>query len=106
MTNEGEPSLPEALQSELRTRHPGIAAEVEGAINTLRKLREIAGPGSHATPAGPGPSVTAPVDATVALTAAGRESRPEETVLLAKTELAPGARPEVPVLAAGASFGR
>jgi predicted Ser/Thr protein kinase len=36
----------------MQTRHPGIADEIQGAINTLRKIQKIAGPGSGGAPAG------------------------------------------------------
>jgi serine/threonine protein kinase len=44
MTPNGKPHLSDAVQSAIQSRHPGIAAEIEGAINTLRKLQELAGP--------------------------------------------------------------
>jgi serine/threonine protein kinase len=36
-----------SLGNALHTRHPGIGNEIQGAINTLRKIQQIAGPGSR-----------------------------------------------------------
>src|SRR5258708_39308447 len=42
MTNESQPPPPHPLRSAIQTHHPQIADEIEGAIKTLRKLKEIA----------------------------------------------------------------
>ena len=42
MRREPKPPASDASRSEFHTRHPQIADEIEGAIETLRKLKEIA----------------------------------------------------------------
>jgi serine/threonine protein kinase len=44
MTPGSDPKENDTLRSAIHSRHPGIADELEGAINTLRKLQDIAGP--------------------------------------------------------------
>jgi serine/threonine protein kinase len=47
MSQDPEPSPPQdSLRDAIRTQHPGIGDEIQGAINTLRKIQRIAGPGS------------------------------------------------------------
>src|SRR5262249_58712494 len=41
-------SLPDGtLRQAIQTRHPGIGDEIQGAINTLRKIQQIAGPSAR-----------------------------------------------------------
>jgi serine/threonine protein kinase len=47
---------PDALRTAIRSRHPGIADEIQGAINTLNKLQQIAGKGEGG-PHGDDPSL-------------------------------------------------
>jgi serine/threonine protein kinase len=48
MSQEAEQPAPEEpLARVLQTRIPGIGDEIQGAINTLRKIQQIAGPGSN-----------------------------------------------------------
>jgi serine/threonine protein kinase len=44
MTPGTDPNKTESLRLAIQSQHPGIAGELEGAINTLRKLQDIAGP--------------------------------------------------------------
>ena len=48
MTPEPEPVAPDQLRSAFHTQHPQIADEIEGAIKTLRKLKEFATPDGKA----------------------------------------------------------
>jgi serine/threonine protein kinase len=106
MNQQDEPGVPDLLRHEVPAQHPTINDEIEGAINTLRKLKRIAGtlaPGqSYAAPHGDLPANLA-TDATVAPDSSADEADAEFT--LAEQASAPPAR-EVPVLAAGESFGR
>lgn len=40
-----QPPPDQSLRDALRTRHPEISNEIQGAINTLRKIQQITGPG-------------------------------------------------------------
>jgi serine/threonine protein kinase len=95
----------ESLRSAIQSQHPAIAHEIEGAINTLRKLQEIAGPPGAARP--PGPDAGEP---SAVATSAGSLAPPaaESTDPMRATADAgaPAARRPVPVLAAGDTFGR
>ena len=57
MTREVPPSQPDPVRSAIQSQHPGIADEIEGAIKTLRKLKQIADPDA------PGASATRPIRA-------------------------------------------
>lgn len=105
MTQRFEPDGPDSLRQELQTRHPGIADEIQGAIDTLRKLQEITGtivsePSASAAAhvADPGATLDVPkeqsADAVQPAKPPGRSSSRRS------------AGPDVPVLAAGESFGR
>jgi serine/threonine protein kinase len=107
MTPEGKPQVPESVRSAIRSHHPGIASDIEGAIRTLHKLKEIAG--------SPAPEVDAPdvtssdqatVEATVAFTDPGRATPLAAGPSIAKTEVGPVPDRPVPILAASMSFGR
>jgi serine/threonine protein kinase len=113
------------LRTAIQSQHPGIADEIEGAINTLRKLRMIAGPSEP--PGEPGedagdPSLLVTADGTVV-----RESASDPSLVLttegtftpaAAADGGPDPAPAVgtvadqtgarafPVLAAGEAFGR
>ncbi len=107
MTPEPQPSAPDYFHREFQTRHPQIADEIEGAIKTLRKLKEIATPDGKAASI-PEPSEDAP--ATVAMTQAlaplPSRSAEGDTQALAKTEAEPSGGTENPVLRASSTFGR
>jgi serine/threonine protein kinase len=92
------------VRDAIQTRHPRIADEIEGAISTLRKLRELTGPGAPdlsnvADPVGP-PGV-ASILATNAVGMAG-----PATASLAGTEADLAGPHDVPDFAAGTSFSR
>lgn len=105
MTQEGQPYVPESVRSAIQSQHPGIADEIEGAINTLRKLKEIAGPGA------PG-AIPLPADvgdrdlATVALTGSSSVARDAVRQSIAATQAEPDVVRGVPILAPSSSFGR
>jgi serine/threonine protein kinase len=107
MTRASQPNDPDPVRSAIRTRHPEIAAEIEGAINTLRKLKEFATPEMLPRPAIPEPDAG---HATIALTQALSPLSPTplegQTQALLKTEAEPLTGGEMPVLAASSSFGR
>jgi serine/threonine protein kinase len=90
MTPGDRPSAPEAVRSAIQSQHPGIGKEIQGAINTLRKLQRIAGTPGEANPAGP-----ADGEASEAATADGGPGAD-----------APAAGRAAPLLAAGDTFGR
>ena len=64
-----EPQLPptDHLRSAIQTQHPQIADEIEGAIQTLRKLKEIASPDGKAASI---PDQSGEGPATIAMTGA------------------------------------
>jgi serine/threonine protein kinase len=104
MTREGESRGLVPLRESIQSRHPGIAEEIEGAIRTLHKLRDLAGPDApEPPPAEAGPDMFA---ATQALTAAPSGGRDAEAPPIAETEAEPHAGAELPLLAASTSFGR
>jgi serine/threonine protein kinase len=106
MNQQDEPGVPDLLRHEVPARNPTIGDEIEGAINTLRKLKRIAGTlasgQSYAAPEG-GLAPNLATDATVAPEPSAEDSDAEFT--LAEEASAAPPRP-VPVLAAGESFGR
>ena len=85
MTSEPQPPAPDPLRSAIQTRHPQIAEEIEGAIKTLRKLKEIATPDGQADSI---PDQSEENPATIALTRALEPlpsgSGPGDTQALAK----------------------
>jgi serine/threonine protein kinase len=104
MTPESESRMLVPLREAIQSQHPGIAEEIEGAIKTLRKLKEITGPGApEPLPAEGGPAL---LGATVALTAAPSGVRPVEAGSIAETEAEPHAGAEVSLLSASMGFGR
>jgi serine/threonine protein kinase len=93
MTPGDDPKPPDTLRSAIHSQHPGIAEEIQGAINTLRKLQHIAGP--------PGSGPDATTDGTAAPGAAdGGVS------FLTGADQAPEPPRPTPVLAANDTFGR
>src|SRR5258708_34777978 len=105
MTQPLEPPAPDLLRAELRTRHPGIVDEIQGAINTLQKLQQITGT-VVSEPAASGGANNADPGATIDVPA-----RPSaETDKTAKVPVPPQVKrntgQNVPVLAACESFGR
>jgi serine/threonine protein kinase len=96
-----------ALRNAIASQHPGIVDEIEGAINTLRKLKGIADPAlTEPPPAYDDQAALATVEATSALTALPAGANPLSTREAAKTEFEPSLRAEVAILAGGSTFGR
>jgi serine/threonine protein kinase len=99
---DNEPSDLEPLGQEIRTHHPGIGDEIEGAIHTLRKLQKITGtvaPGSS----GDGISGPAVGETTVATIVPPPEAA---EVKFAAGKAKEAARREPTLLAACETFGR
>jgi serine/threonine protein kinase len=101
MTPNSNMNVPDSIRTAIQTSHPGIAVEIRGAINTLRKLQAIAGP------MGSDGSVILDTDATVdgltvAPNANGNGDQSLQTVDLDD----PSSVPQVPVLSVGDTFGR
>jgi serine/threonine protein kinase len=98
MTPGDQQDLPESVRTAILSRHPGIADDIQGAIDTLRKLQQIAGSSEAAPPAGE-PSVTATTDSSPA---------PDDTDAKSLTDAGepPAAARPAPPLAAGNTFGR
>jgi serine/threonine protein kinase len=107
MTPEGQPREPEPLRDAIQTRHPGIADEIDGAINTLRKLKEIARPDAPVlSPLDESQADLATLALTGALQAPPSGSPHGQTRLLAATQAEPSTGQDVPLLSASTSFGR
>jgi serine/threonine protein kinase len=104
-----EPMPPAADQSRsaIQTQHPQIADEIEGAIRTLRKLKEFATTDGTAAPI-PDQSEDSP--ATIAMTGAlgplTSRSAEGQTQALASTQAEPFGGVEIPVLKSSTTFGR
>jgi serine/threonine protein kinase len=107
MTPEQKPTAPDQVRSAFHTQHPRIADEIEGAIKTLRKLKEFASPDGKAASI-PDQSEEAP--ATIAMTSALEpltlRSATGETQALANTQAESFGGDDIPVLKASATFGR
>jgi hypothetical protein len=105
MTGESESRGLVPLREAIQSQHPGIADEIEGAIQTLRKLKEITGTGApEPLPAQGSPAL---FGATEALTAARFSVRDAPGGLTAApTEAEPHPGAEVPLLAPSTCFGR
>jgi hypothetical protein len=58
MTGKSDPSAAESLRSGIQARHPDIAHEIQGAINTLRNLHNLARLPEGERQAGHGAAVT------------------------------------------------
>jgi serine/threonine protein kinase len=93
MTDEDDLRVPRSLQREIQTHHPGIADEIQGAINTLQKLQQIAGTAAPPSRRGNEASDLSAIATTDGTSVLGTPAKEE------------GER-EVPTLAAGESFGR
>jgi len=95
------------LRSEFHTRHPQIADEIEGAIRTLHKLKEIATPVRNAASIpDQGEEAPATIAMTKALEPLPSRSAEGDTQALAKTQAEPAGGNEIPVLRASCTFGR
>ncbi len=98
MTPDNGSNVPDSVRSALHSRHPGIADEIRGAINTLRKLQEIA------VPPVPGPGA---VDSSVTSDGSLGASSHADAGLKTSADDVPEPAPRpVPVLSANDSFGR
>jgi serine/threonine protein kinase len=109
LTPDREHPPPDPLSTSLKTRHPRIVEEIEGAIKTLHKLRQIAKPGEGEDAAlGPEQSVDSP--ATIAMTQAegslGFRPGAGDTEAFAATQAEPSGCEDVPLLQASTTFGR
>src|SRR5437588_350143 len=105
MSPPSDPSLPDDdLRRQLQTRHPGIAEEIQGAINTLRKLQDITGANSieHVVSVVRDPSVVGTTDGTVAASTGDDDGSNAELAL----DSEPTRFRDLPTLAANDSFGR
>jgi serine/threonine protein kinase len=105
MTPEGESRVPESVRSAIQTHHPGIATEIDGAIKTLRKLKEFAGPGQSGAFLGAG-SDQATLEATGPLTLLPSDDAEAGVLTVAGTEADALPGRGVPNLGASTSFGR
>ena len=107
MTEESRPSVPpESLRNAIHSQHPGIAGEIEGAINTLQKLKQLAGSHAPVNSAGAGGSDLSALMATEAIDARPPGAPATDTKTIDATENEPGTRREIPILSASTSFGR
>jgi serine/threonine protein kinase len=94
----------ENLRRQLQTRHPGIADEIQGAIDTLRKLQDITGANAadQVSSVVRDPSFVATTDGTLL---ASSDDDDESHAEVAEDSEPIRAR-DVPMLAANDSFGR
>jgi serine/threonine protein kinase len=107
MTPEPQSPAPEQLRSALRTQHPQIADEIEGAIKTLHKLREFAAPDGKSIPIpDQSDAALATMRMTGVLNPSTAQSAAGNTQALADTQAEPFGADQVPVLKASATFGR
>jgi serine/threonine protein kinase len=110
MNEPSEPSIPDQLRSVIQTQHPGISVEIEGAINTLRKLQKIAGPSESAPPPqqhADDSSLIATTDSTNEIGSDSIAPRPEKAASKNSDTIGvESADGDQPVLAAGEAFGR
>jgi serine/threonine protein kinase len=92
-----------SVRSAILSRHPTISDEIQGAINTLRKLQTITGPpGERDRSISPDPTLGETVDGVALAPQAAEE---EATYQVDAGQASAPARP-LPTLAAGESFGR
>jgi serine/threonine protein kinase len=102
MTPEDKPQVPDSVRHAIRTHHPGIASEIEGAIKTLHKLKDFAGAASPLDfPADAGGGEQATIAATAAL-----QAQAPGGPSIAATQAEPASARGVPNLSASTSFGR
>jgi serine/threonine protein kinase len=95
------------LWTAIRSRHPDIADEIQDAINTLRKLQGIAGPGVPGQESADeliDPSLAATSDGT--FMAPARPGRGPGPIDIVATTGHQGVARDVPVLKPGEAFGR
>ena len=103
---EEDPSAFESVQKVIQTRHPGIAEEIEDAIRTLFKIKQLTGSSVTELRATPGRAAGPPAfEATQAMTLAGGSIN-SAAHALGCTEADPGTPGAAPDLAASTSFGR
>jgi serine/threonine protein kinase len=106
MNSEPQPNAPDPLRSAIQTHHPKIADEIEGAIRTLRKLKEIAKPeGKDEFVPEPSDAVAATIAATHAIDPLPLPAGVNDAQALAATLAEPSAG-ETPSLQASTTFGR
>jgi serine/threonine protein kinase len=107
MTPEVPSRVPESVRSAIQTRHPGIATEIEGAIKTLRKLKEIATPvGPGGVPADALDGEQSALDATTPMTAVPSDALSAGEATMAATGADAVPLRGAPSLSASTSFGR
>jgi serine/threonine protein kinase len=107
MTREPQPNPPDPFRSAVQTSHPQIADEIEGAIKTLRKLKEIAKPeGRAASAPDAGDEAPATIAMTKALEPLPARSAALDTRAFAATLAGPCISDEIPLLQASTTFGR
>ena len=107
MTPEPGPPLPDQLRSAIQTQHPQISDEIEGAIRTLRKLKEFAAPaGRPASIADQSEDAPATIAMTGAIGPMNSHFAAGDTQALANTQAEPFGGEEIPVLKGSTTFGR
>ncbi len=109
MTQDGQRSLPDAVRSAIQSQHPGIADEIEGAIKTLRKLKQLAdpdAPGAIARPPDAGDVNGATIELTSALAGLSSAAAVAKRPVIEATQAEPANGRGTPILAASSSFGR
>jgi serine/threonine protein kinase len=107
MTPEPHPPASNPLGSEFQTRHPQIADEIEGAIRTLHKLKEIATPAGGAPPTpDQGESALATIAMSQTLQGPAPGAGAMNTGAFTSTEAGPSGSDELAVLPASSTFGR
>jgi serine/threonine protein kinase len=112
MTQPADPNAQDSWREELHTSLPGIADEIQGAINTLQKLQQIAGTSVPGQKSDPGIDRTDP-SATVDVPGAPAADTDHTAQITSYTPPKRSAKPArrsqkagVPVLEASESFGR
>jgi serine/threonine protein kinase len=107
MTPEPQPLAPEEARSVLRTQHPQIADEIDGAIRTLHKLKEFAAPeGKSVSSPDQGEADLATMQITGALQPSTSQTAAGDAHAFAATQAESFGAADVPVLRASATFGR
>src|SRR5262249_55526826 len=107
MTSESQPPSKEQMRSVIQTHHPQIADEIEGAIKTLRKLKDFAAPdGSVASLPDQNDQGPATIAMTAAFKAGPSGAAAGDTLAYAATQAEPSGGDDIPVLKASSTFGR
>jgi serine/threonine protein kinase len=106
MTPSGEHEVPHVVRSAIQSRHPGIADEIHGAIQTLRKLQDIAGLPGNAPPAEGDASQGSIGETTGGTLSPPAADNDDATNILAEAPDSPEVVAAVPLLKAGCTFGR